>query len=88
MYVHVIFFADDEAEQKKKKKKMKAVAEEVGSALSKQAISGIEIVERVKKSTKIAKQIIRPAPPIVSPVVNESVKDLKDVNMSFSHSDD
>ncbi|KAK1562660.1 hypothetical protein Q3G72_015461 [Acer saccharum] len=46
---------DDEAEQKKKKK-TKAAAEEAGFAPARQSISGLEIVERVKKPDKIAKK--------------------------------
>ncbi|KAL5747023.1 hypothetical protein ACOSQ2_024320 [Xanthoceras sorbifolium] len=68
---------DDEAEQKKKKKKTKAVTEEAGFAPAMQSISGLEIVERVKKPNKIAKQIST-FQPIGSYTANENFRDPKE----------
>ncbi|KAK0584305.1 hypothetical protein LWI29_010917 [Acer saccharum] len=67
---------DDEAEQKKKKK-TKAAAEEAGFAPARQSISGLEIVERVKKPDKIAKKCST-FQPTGSYNAKENIRDPKD----------
>ncbi|KAH9697567.1 transcription initiation factor TFIID subunit 1 [Citrus sinensis] len=67
---------DDEAELKKKKKKTKAQVEG-GLSLAK-SISGLEIVERLKKANKPAKHIAITVQPNGSHTANEQIKDPKE----------
>ncbi|KDO43423.1 hypothetical protein CISIN_1g0007922mg, partial [Citrus sinensis] len=69
---------DDEAELKKKKKKTKAQVEG-GLSLAK-SISGLEIVERLKKANKPAKHIAITVQPNGSHTANEQIKDPKEVS--------
>ena len=78
MWSTIPCFADDEAELKKKKKKTKAQVEG-GLSLAK-SISGLEIVERLKKANKPAKHIAITVQPNGSHTANELIKDPKEVS--------
>ncbi|KAH9658377.1 transcription initiation factor TFIID subunit 1 [Citrus sinensis] len=67
---------DDEAKLKKKKKKTKAPVE--GGLSLAQSISGLEIVERLKKANKPAKHIAITVQPNGSHAANEQIKDPKE----------
>ncbi|KAJ0089663.1 hypothetical protein Patl1_13830 [Pistacia atlantica] len=69
---------DDEADQNKKKKKTKAAAEEAGVAAAMRSISGLQMVERVKKPIKITKQITSTGQPNGSSSANENIRDPKE----------
>lgn len=70
---------DDEAELKKKKKKTKAPVEG-GLSLAK-SISGLEIVERLKKPNRPAKHIAITVQPNGSHTANEQIKDPKEESL-------
>ncbi|XP_022722053.1 transcription initiation factor TFIID subunit 1 isoform X2 [Durio zibethinus] len=70
---------DDDEQKKKKKKKIKALAEDAALTFGLQSRIAVENV-RVKKASKISKQIIHAAQPNGSYATNENiVKDSKDI---------
>ncbi|XWS09403.1 hypothetical protein CRYUN_Cryun40dG0082200 [Craigia yunnanensis] len=76
----LLLMDDDNEQKKKKKKKNKAVAEDAVLTFGLQSRIGVENVQRVKKATKISKQIVRAALRNGSYTMNENIlKDSKDI---------